>query len=114
MDGGPSYLRFAGADLARVDVLVNPDWPRSVRLDLLQEALRLARQLGCWFEPNEQASDAAVARVVLWLRGCCAAARGTPQTLREALVAAGEWPPAPREGPRPAMVKPLTHSKRAE
>jgi hypothetical protein len=107
VDGGGAYLRCGGADLSLVEILVDPEWPRTVRLELLQEAAGLAMRLGCRFEPPRDATDSAVAAVVLRLRSCVATAAGMSEGAREVLTNSGFWPPVPPSEPPIEMVRPI-------
>jgi len=107
VDGGRSYLRWGGVDVRLVEILVDPTWPSLVTLELLQEAARLAMELGCRFEPPKDATDGAVAAVALRLRGCVATANEVPEAAREALIGSGEWPPLPPNELPLAMVRPI-------
>jgi hypothetical protein len=107
VDGGPAYLRYGGVDIGLVKILVDPAWPSGVRLELLQEAARAAMELDCRFEPPNDATDGAVAAVVLRLRGCFATANEIPQAAREALIESGNWPPVPPSELPLDMVRPI-------
>jgi hypothetical protein len=107
VDGGFAYLRCGGADLSLVAILVDPAWPRTVRLELLQEAARLAMRLGCKFEPPKDATNGAVAAVVLRLRDCVATAAAMSEATREVLITSGLWPPLPPSEPPIEMVRPI-------
>lgn len=113
VDGGSAYLHCGGADMSLVQVLVDPEWPRSVRLDLLQEAARLAMRLDCRFEPPRDARDSEVAAVVLTLRGCVATAAGMSEAAREVLIASDLWPPVSPDQPAVEMVRPIPGRHRA-
>jgi hypothetical protein len=113
VDGGPAYLHCGGADMTLVQILVDPEWPRSVRLELLQEAARLAMRLDCTFEPPQDASDGEVAAVVLRLRVCIAAAAGMSEPAREVLITSGLWPPVPPSQPPIEMVRPIPGRRHA-
>jgi hypothetical protein len=65
-----------------VEILVDPAWPSIVRLELLQEAARLAMKLDCRFELPKDATEGAVAAVVLSLRGCVVTANEIPHGIR--------------------------------
>jgi len=107
VDGGPAYLHCGGADMSLLEILVDPEWPRHVRLDLLQEATRLAMQMGCRFEPPRDARDSEVAAVVLRLRGCVATAAGMSEAAREVLVNTGLWPQVAPGQPPIDMIRPI-------
>jgi hypothetical protein len=107
VDGGSAYLRCGGADMSLVAILVDPEWPRTVRLELLQEAAGLTMRLGCKFEPPGNATDGAVAAVVLGLRDCLATAAGMSDATREALIDSGLWPPLPPSEAPIEMVRPI-------
>jgi hypothetical protein len=107
VDGGFAYLRCGGADLNLVEILVDPAWPRTVRLELLQEAAGLAMQLGCRFEPPRDSTDGGVAAVVLRLRGSVATAASMSETTREVLITSGLWPPVPSCELPIEMVRPI-------
>jgi hypothetical protein len=104
VDGGLAYLRCGGAHMSLVGILVDPEWPRTVRLELLQEAAALAMRLGCKFEPPGDVTDGAVAAVVLRLRDCVATAEATC----EVLINTGLWPPVPPSEPPIEMVRPIS------
>jgi hypothetical protein len=107
VDGGSAYLRCGGADMSLVAILIDPAWPRTVQLELLQEAAELALRLGCRFEPPGDATDGAVAAVVLRLRDCVATAAGMSESTREVLITSGLWPPVPPSEPPVEMVRPI-------
>ena len=107
VDGGSAYLHCGGADMTLIHILVDPEWPRHVRLDLLQEATRLAMQMGCRFEPPRDARDSDVAAVVLRLRGCVSTAAGMSEAAREVLVNTGLWPPVAPGQPPIDMIRPI-------
>ena len=107
VDGGPTYLRYGGVDISFVEILVDPEWPRTVRLRLLQEAARLAAQLDSRFEAPRDATDGAVAAVVLRLRGCVARANDMSQAAREVLANSDLWPPVPPGETPVDMVRPI-------
>jgi hypothetical protein len=107
VDGGPAYLHCGGVDMSLVRILIDPEWPRHVRLELLQEAAHLAMRMGCRFEPPADVTDGAVAAVVLRLRGCAATAASMSAAAREALMNSDLWPPAPPGEPSIEMVRPI-------
>jgi hypothetical protein len=107
VDGGPVYLRCGGADMSLVAILVDPAWPRTVRVELLQEAAGLAMQLDCSFEPPRDTTDSAVAAIVPKLRRSVATAAGMSEARREILINAGLWPPVPPSEPPIEMVRPF-------
>jgi hypothetical protein len=111
VDGGPAYLRYGGADMSLVEILVDPDWPRTLRLELLQEAARLAARLDCRFDAPLDATDGAVAAVVVRLRGCVARAAGLSQALRQD---SNLWPPVLPGEPPVDMVRPIPAGHRGD
>lgn len=90
-----------------VEVLVDPEWPRGVRLGLLREAAGLAQQLDCSFRPPKDATGNAVMEVVLRLRGCVAAAGKLGDAIRQNLIDVDRWPPMPEGEPPIDMILPL-------
>jgi hypothetical protein len=108
--GGSAYLRFDGNDLGLVDVLVDPGWPRAAHLGRLQQALRLARRLGCWLNPRNDATDADVAKAVAWLQRAVSAAEMMPEDVLVVRIAQGDWP-VPTSEPVPDMVREMTRNK---
>jgi hypothetical protein len=106
VDGGSAYLRIGGRDLRMIEVLVNPEWPIAVSLDLLQQAHRLAWELHCEFAPPMAATDDDVSHAIAWMTASLERAGELDDRLRDLLIDAEQWPPAPeRLGPLPAMIR---------
>jgi hypothetical protein len=94
-DGGDVYLRIGAKDLDRVEILVSPDWPRGVPLDLLLQAgARFAKGLGCDFVPASDASWTEVEEAVAWLRASLRLAAPIGNELRRRFAALGRGPGA--------------------
>ena len=108
VDGGSAYLRLGGQDLRMVEVLVDPAWPPGVSLELLRQAHRLAWKLRCEFAPPKTATDDDVNHAIAWMTASLARAGDIDDRVRDLLIDAGEWPPAPGTlGPLPAMIRVL-------
>jgi hypothetical protein len=106
VDGGSAYLRIGGRDLRMIEVLVDPAWPIPVGLDLLQQAHRLAWELQCGFDPPIAATDDDVSRAIAWMTASLERAGALDDRVRDFLIDAGQWPPAPKSlGPLPAMIR---------
>lgn len=106
VDGGSDYLRTGGRDLQLVEVLVDPEWPTSVSLGLLQQGHRLSVQLHCGFLPPKNATDDDVNNAIAWMKASIELARDVDRPLRDALIDAGLWPPLSETmGPAPAMIR---------
>ncbi len=107
VDGGSDYLRIGGQDLRMIEVLVDPAWPTGVSLGLLGQAHRLAWELHCGFDPPETATDDQVNHAIAWMTASLERAGDIDDRVRDFLIDAGEWPPAPDTlGPLPAMIRP--------
>lgn len=108
VDGGSVYLRIGGQDLRAIEVLVDPEWPTGISLDLLQRGHRLAVELHCGFNPPKGATADDVNHAVAWMAASLELARDVDDLVRDALIGAGQWPPIPKAaGPLPAMIRPL-------
>jgi hypothetical protein len=106
VDGGAAYLRIGGRDLQLVEALVDPEWPTGVSLGLLRQAHRLARELRCGFDPPKTATDDHVNHVIDWMTASLELAGDVDNRLRDPLIDAGLWPPAPENlGPLPPMIR---------
>src|SRR4051812_42622358 len=91
VDGGSTYLRTGGKDLAMVEVLVNPEWPANVSLPLLQRAERLAVELNCVFDPPAGASADDVAGAISWMESALALVQRMDVCVRDLPGDAGQW-----------------------
>ena len=106
VDGGSDYLRIGGRDLGMIEVLVDPAWPTTVNLELLQQAHRLAGKLHCGFAPPIAATEDDVSHAIAWMTASLERAWELDYRLRDLLIDAEQWPPAPeRLGPLPAMIR---------
>lgn len=89
-----------------VEVLVNPQWPGGVGLDLLRRAHQLAVELHCGFDPSADATADDVNRAIDWMESALALARRIDPAVRGWLMDAGQWPPEEwLPGPAPSMIR---------
>jgi len=95
VDGGSAYLRTGGHDLHMVEVLVDPQWPANVSLDLLRRAHQLAVDLRCGFDPSANATADDVNRAISWMESALALARRIDPSVRGWLIDAGGGNPGP-------------------
>ncbi len=105
VDGGSAYLRTGGHDLHMVEVLVDPQWPANVSLDLLWRGHQLAVDLRCGFDPSANATADDVNRAISWMESALALARRIHPSVCGWPIDAGQWPlEGEIPGPVPSMI----------